>query len=28
VPNGPKGEGMKLAEFRNLRELVDQVLGR
>ena len=29
LPKGIKGgEGLKLAEFRNLRELVDQVLGR
>jgi DNA repair protein RadA/Sms len=29
LPKGVKaGEGMKLVEFRNLRELVDQVLGR
>jgi len=28
VPKGIKGEGMRLAEFGNLRQLVDQVLGR
>ena len=29
VPKGVKGgEGLRLAEFGNLRELVDQVLGR
>ena len=29
VPRGVKGaEGLRLAEFANLRELVDQVLGR
>src|SRR4029079_9870808 len=29
VPKGVKGgEGLRLAEFANLRELVDQVLGR
>ena len=28
VPKGAKGEGMRLAEFANLRQLVDQILGR
>jgi len=28
VPRGANGEGLRLAEFANLRQLVDQVLGR
>ena len=28
VPKGVKGEGLRLAEFSNLRGLVDQILGR
>jgi DNA repair protein RadA/Sms len=28
VPKGVKGEGLRLAEFGNLRALVDQILGR
>jgi DNA repair protein RadA/Sms len=28
VPRGSKSEGMGLSEFANLRQLVDQVLGR
>jgi DNA repair protein RadA/Sms len=28
VPKGVKAEGLNLAQFGNLRELVDQVLGR
>jgi DNA repair protein RadA/Sms len=28
VPKGVKGEGLRLAEFANLRALVDQILGR
>ena len=29
VPKGPKGgDGLRLSEFANLRQLVDQILGR